>query len=157
MKRLILFFFLANCLMNLALAEGPVIFITRHAERATAPTPTATRSFDLGLVAAKAAHDSDLSTAGYARAQMLAAMLKDANITAIYATEHKRTQETAEPLARSIGLHTTIIPAKETASLIAKLKKAEGNVLVVGHSNTVPEIISALGINARLTDCGVRL
>lgn len=151
MKRVILFLLLFDFSSTLALAQGPIIFVTRHAERATPATPMPTHSVDLGIVAAKAANDSELSLAGYARAQILATMLRDANVTAIYTTEYKRTQETAAPLARSIGLQTTIVPAKETAELIAKLKKAQGNVLVVGHSNTVPEIIKALGVNAQVT------
>ena len=44
--------------------------------------------------------DPDLSDAGRARAESLANVLKDAGITAIYATELKRTQQTAAPLAR---------------------------------------------------------
>ena len=92
------------------------------------------------------APDPDLSDAGKARAASLAAMLKDAKITAIYVTEYKRTRQTAEPLALKLGIEMTVVPSKEAASLTAKLKSARGNVLVVGHSNTVPATIAALGI-----------
>lgn len=89
--------------------------------------------------------DPDLSEAGRARAKALAVVLKDAGVTAIYATEFKRTQQTAEPLARALGLKTVVISAEETETVSAKLKEAEGNALIVAHSNTIPEISKALG------------
>lgn len=110
--------------------SAPTIFLVRHAEKVTTGDTK----------------DPDLSEAGRARAESLATMLKDAGITAIYATEFKRTQQTAEPFARATGIKTTIMPAKETESLIAKLKAAPGNSLVVAHSNTLPEILKALGV-----------
>ena len=92
------------------------------------------------------AADPDLSEAGRARAASLAAMLKDAGVSAIFVTEFKRTQQTAAPLAKALGITPTVVPAKDTAGLAARLKKATGNVLVVGHSNTVPEVITAIGV-----------
>ena len=117
-------------------AAQPTIFLVRHAERAdTAPGTSPTM-----------AADPDLSDAGRARADSLATALKDAKITAIYATEFKRTQQTAAPLAKALGLTVTIVTSKSAPGLIDRLKKSKGNVLVVGHSNTVPEIIKALGV-----------
>ncbi|MEP6708890.1 MAG: histidine phosphatase family protein, partial [Verrucomicrobiota bacterium] len=92
-----------------------------------------------------------LSEAGSARAAALATLLKDTNITAIYATEYQRTQLTAAPLVKAMGLSMSIVPSKETASLIAKLKQAQGNVLVVAHSNTIPEILKGLGVKTPIT------
>ena len=89
--------------------------------------------------------DPDLSEAGKARAQSLAAALKDAKITAIYTTQYKRTMQTAEPLARALSVQPTPIDARDTAALIDKLK-AGGNALVVGHSNTVGTILQELGV-----------
>ena len=119
----------------LGFAQG-TIFVVRHAERADTSTgapPTM-------------ATDPDLSEAGRARAASLAAMLKDAGVSAIFVTEFKRTQQTAAPLAKALGITPTVVPAKDTAGLAARLKKATGNVLVVGHSNTVPEVINAVGV-----------
>ena len=122
-------------------AAQPTIFLVRHAERAdTAP----------GTSPAMAA-DPDLSDAGRARAVSLATLLKDAKITAIYATEFKRTQQTAAPLAKTLGLTVTIVTSKSAPELIDRLKTSKGNVLVVGHSNTVPEIIEALGVTTPVT------
>jgi phosphohistidine phosphatase SixA len=93
-----------------------------------------------------AAADPELSEAGKARAQSLAAALKDAAITAIYVTEYKRTRQTAEPLAKVLGIEVTVVSSKEPGALIEKVKAGSGNALVIGHSNTVPEIIRQLGI-----------
>lgn len=111
-----------------AAAAQSSIFIVRHAEKA-----------------ASNGNDPDLSEAGRARGEALARMLRDANITAIYTTEFKRTQQTATPLARALGIETIIRPAQATDFAI-KLQSTQGNALVVGHSNTIPDLIKALGI-----------
>src|SRR5213080_180443 len=108
----------------------PVVVIVRHAEKANG------------------GNDPDLSSAGRARANELARILKDSGITAIFSTEFKRTQETAAPSATSIGVTATVIPAKDTAALVAKLHQLNGNALVVGHGDTIPNIIKALGIDS---------
>ena len=115
-----------------AAAQSPV-FVVRHAERAdTAAQVT----------------DPDLSDQGRARAQSLAFALKDAGITAIYVTQLKRTQQTAAPLARLLGITPTTIKAADTAGLAAALAARQGNALVVGHSNTTVAAIKALGVAA---------
>ncbi|HSU87150.1 MAG TPA: histidine phosphatase family protein, partial [Chthoniobacterales bacterium] len=77
--------------------------------------------------------------------------LKDAQITAIYTSEYKRTKETAAPLAQSLGIPPEVIPGDDVRSLVKRLNASRGNVLVVGHSNTLPQVISALGVSARVT------
>ena len=126
---------LAIALAVPAMAQ-PTVFLVRHAERADA-SPGAPPAM---------ATDPDLSAAGRARAESLATLLKDAKITAIFTTEFKRTQQTAAPLAKALGLTPTVVSSKSEADLVKRLKAAKGNVLVVGHSNTVPEIIKALGV-----------
>lgn len=123
------------------LAAQPTIFLVRHAERAdSAPGMSPTM-----------AADPDLSAAGRARADSLAAALKDADITAIYVTEFKRTQQTAAPLAKALGLTVKIVTSKSTRELIQQLAASKGNVLVVGHSNSVPDVIKGLGVTAAVT------
>jgi len=122
-------------------AAQQTVFVVRHAERAdtaagAAPTMAA---------------DPELSDAGRARAESLAAALEDAEVVAIFATEFKRTQATAAPLAKALGLQVTTISSKEPAKLIQAVKSAGGNVLVVGHSNTVPAIVKDLGVAAPIT------
>lgn len=91
--------------------------------------------------------DPELTPAGLARADALAVRLADAPLDAVYSTGFRRTQQTAAPTAR--GHHLTVIThdAKESAAdFSARLKREHSgqSVLVVGHSNTIPGIASAL-------------
>src|SRR5437762_510394 len=129
MKALALFL-LVFLAVSIASAQ-PVVVIVRHAEKA-----------------ANGGSDPDLSSAGRARADELARILKDSGITAIFTSELKRTQETAAPTATSIGVTATVVPAKDTAALVAKLHQLNGNALVVGQGDTIPNMIKALGINS---------
>jgi probable phosphoglycerate mutase len=133
MKHFLALLLLCGLLLSTAAAQS-TIFIVRHAEKAQ-------RDGD----------DPDLSEAGRARAESLANLLKDAGISAIYTSEVKRTKQTAAPLARALHLDPTVVAANERAALIAKLKDASGDVLVVGHSNTIPDLIRALGITTPVT------
>jgi broad specificity phosphatase PhoE len=126
MKALILSLSLFLLFALLANAS-PMVFIVRHAEKASS-----------------GGNDPDLSEAGQKRAEALARILKDAQIQAIFTTEFKRTQETAAPTAKEFNLHPTIIPANDLAGLLAKLNGLTGNALVVGHGNTIPDLIKAL-------------
>ena len=87
--------------------------------------------------------DPGLSTAGQHRAGTLAKMLKDAGITAIFTSELRRTKETAAPLASLLSITPAVI-ADDPAAAATQIKAAK-RVLVIGHSNTVPPIITALG------------
>jgi broad specificity phosphatase PhoE len=121
-----------------AVAAAQMVIVVRHAERADSGAAVG--------AAMTSAPDPELSAAGTTRARALAAMLKDAGITAIYTTEYRRTIDTARPLADALTLAPEVVRAREQAALIAKLKAhTAGAVLVVGHSNTVPAIIKALG------------
>jgi len=141
MKRPIFLFLLVGCLTASVQAEPPTFFIVRHAERADAASGSP----------AKMANDPDLSATGRARAKSLGHLLRDAGVTAIYVTEYKRTQQTAAPVAKAIGINVTILPAKETAALIAKLQGSARNALIIGHSNTLPKIIKRLGVSTPIT------
>jgi len=129
-----------------AIAQKLVI-VVRHAERADGGAPPASMS--------GAPADPPLSAAGDARALRLASMLADAGVTAIFATEFKRTQDTAKPLASRLGVPVETMKAADTAALIAKLKAehAKDVVLVVGHSDTVPAVIKAYGgLDVKIAD-----
>jgi broad specificity phosphatase PhoE len=141
MPILIVLALLVAVLSSTPAAAQSTIVLVRHAERAdTAPGISPTMPAD-----------PDLSDLGQARAESLATALKDAKITAIYATEFKRTQQTAAPLAKALGLTVTILTSKNAPELIERLKASKHNVLVVGHSNTVPEIIKGLGVRTPIT------
>jgi phosphohistidine phosphatase SixA len=111
-----------------AYAQVTVIF-TRHAEKAAAP-----------------AKDPSLSDAGHRRAALLASMLADSGVNAIYVTEFQRTQQTAEPLAARVHITPIVIAANDTEALVKAIRaRQSGVVVVIGHSNKLPEIIAALG------------
>jgi broad specificity phosphatase PhoE len=130
MNRLVLALLLSVLFAASAAAQS-TIFIVRHAEKTE-----------------NGGNDPDLSQAGRARAESLASSLKEVGITAIYATEFKRTQETAAPLAKIIGIQVVRIPGKSTTELVTKLRDLQGgNALVVGHTNTIPLLTKALGID----------
>ena len=92
------------------------------------------------------AADPDLSEAGRARAASLATALKDAGIAAIFTTEFKRTQQTAEPLAKALGLTVNGRRRRTPRRRWSNRLPPPGNVLVVGHSNTVPAVVKGLGV-----------
>ncbi len=91
--------------------------------------------------------DVDLSPAGQSRAQELVRMFGDAGINAVYATQYKRTQQTVKPLADKLGLAVTANDSKKTPELIKQLLSDHRGqtILIAGHNNSVPEIITALG------------
>ena len=128
MKHLALILSIALLLVADANA-APVIFLVRHAEKAST-----------------GGNDPDLSLAGQKRADALARILRDSQITAVFVTEFKRTQETAAPTAKATHLSPTVVPTNDLPGLVLKLRALNGNALVVGHGNTIPDLIKALGI-----------
>lgn len=134
---------MANVLMCVLLLLVPsiasaqkIVILVRHAERA-----------DGGSMAPGAEKDPSLSAAGVARAAALAGILADSGARAVFATEFKRTQETARPLAAKLGLTIEIVPSDDTKGLVGRLARNHANdiVVVVGHTNSLPEVIKAMG------------
>jgi phosphohistidine phosphatase SixA len=121
---------LTACSLALAAQPAKTVILVRHAERAG------------GMGA-----DVGLSEAGRCRAKALARVLADANVKRIYTSEAARTQQTAEPLAAELHIRPEVVPARDVAGLVAKLRAGvlKGAALVVGHSNTLPEIVKLLG------------
>lgn len=117
------------------------VFLVRHAERAAAPR-----------------EDPPLTEAGTARAQSLARILGKSGIKAVYTSQYLRTKATAEPLAKQLGIASVAISLKMSPSnprqvspesiqeIVGKILQTPGeNALVIGHSNSVPDVIKALG------------
>lgn len=120
----------AACATQPSAPDGVRFIVVRHAEKATDDP-----------------RDPSLSEAGQVRAQALAQRLRGTPLQAIYVTEFRRTQQTAAPTAAAHALASTEYSAKANADeFAARLRKqhANGNVLIVGHSNTVPGIAAAL-------------
>jgi broad specificity phosphatase PhoE len=128
MKHLALILSIALLLVTCANA-APVVFIVRHAEKAST-----------------GGKDPDLSIEGQKRAEALGQILKDCQITSVFVSEFKRTQETAAPTARAAHVTPTVVQANDIRELAAKLRALNGNALVVGHGNTIPDLLKALGI-----------
>jgi broad specificity phosphatase PhoE len=115
-------------------APPTTVYVFRHAERASEED-----------------RDSPLSESGWRRAEALADALAGAGVQAIYTTQYLRTRETARPLAERLGLQVRPDttrggpdPARELARRVLAVHPG-GTVLIVGHSNTVPAIVEALG------------
>ncbi|HEX5889857.1 MAG TPA: phosphoglycerate mutase family protein [Pyrinomonadaceae bacterium] len=142
-KSLALIALLLLAQLAFAQANQPVttVFLIRHAERADEPR-----------------QDPPLTEKGVARSEALARLLSSAGIKAIYTSQFARTKLTAEPLAKQLGVTPTALSlkispsnpraiadesTKETVDKI--LSHAGGSVLVVGHSNSIPDVIKMLG------------
>jgi len=106
------------------------VILTRHAEKSTTPE-----------------EDPALTAAGKERADFLVRMLEKSGVNAIYSSQYARTRLTAEPLSRRLGVPVETVDAATTNKLVASIlsKHAGGTVVVVCHSNTLPEIVQALG------------
>jgi phosphohistidine phosphatase SixA len=105
------------------------VFLVRHAEKTSGSA------------------DPGLSPAGLKRADCLANTLKDAGIKNIYVSEAKRTQQTADPIAKRIKVKPTMMKAEDSANLVRNLLYAgNGNTLVIGHSDTLPIIAARMKV-----------
>lgn len=114
---------------SLPVCAQVTVILTRHAEKAATPP-----------------QDPPLSSAGEKRAKLLASMLADAGVNAIYVTEYQRTQQTAAPLAARDHLKPIVIPAADMDTLVKAVRARQtGVVVIVSHSNTLPALIAALG------------
>ena len=131
----------AHILVLLLIAAPPAalaqeaVYIVRHAERADQSA------------------DSLLSDAGVARAASLARMLRDAGITHVFTSKLRRTIETARPLASALHLTPQQLEGSDVPALAVKLSALgpRDRALVVGHSNTVPELLRALHVDPPIT------
>lgn len=102
------------------------VYLVRHAEKANDGT-----------------RDPDLTDEGRARAQRIANMLKDEKLTAVYSTDYKRTRNTAQPTAQMQGKEIILYNPRDLEGfrneLLEQYKKGQ-KILVVGHSNTTPDL-----------------
>ena len=106
-----------------------------------------TRHANYDIIPGVANDKLPLNAAGQAGAAELARVLGAAGVTAIFTSEYQRTKETAAPLAAALGLSVQSLPAASSAPFAtAALSGPSGPVvLIVGHSDSVPELIAALG------------
>lgn len=106
---------------------GPSYYVMRHLE-----TP-------------RGVTDPDLTAQGQANAQLLPGWFENDPPSAIYVSNLKRSQQTAAPLARALGITPKVYDPANTPALIQRVRAEPGSVLIVGHSNTVADIVEQLG------------
>jgi len=114
-----------------ATPAAPVLLLmVRHAEKADDGT-----------------NDPPLTEQGRERAACLAALLQGFAPTHLFATTYQRTRATLEPLAAATKLEPTLIDAKDGEAWQRALRELPpgARAVVVGHSNTLPALVTALG------------
>lgn len=115
-----------------AVAGPDQVIVVRHAERSTEPRA-----------------DPAITSDGAKRAELLAEMLSAVKVQTIVTTNFRRTQETAAPLAKKLGLTPVVVEMKRGQvqahidDVVEKVENATGIVLVVGHTNTISGIVEA--------------
>lgn len=109
------------------------IYLVRHAEKEKDGTK-----------------DPSLNAAGKERALELASILGTARINKIYSTDYKRTKMTGQPLAKQLNEDIEIYEGED--EIVFELENITGNVLVIGHSNTIPRLINRLINKEQLKD-----
>ncbi|WP_422058221.1 SixA phosphatase family protein [Sphingomonas sp.] len=105
------------------------------------PTTYVVRHFDTP----RGEKDPDLLPQGAARAQALAQWFRGKRLCAILVTQYQRTRQTAAPTAAGRSIAIQSYDAADTAGAVARAKASACPVLIVGHSNTVPDIVEQLG------------
>lgn len=127
-------------LLVFASCKTTTYYVSRHAEKEGG-----------GTMAMSA--DPPLSAEGQKQAADLKNFLTAKNIKTIYSTNYARTIATAEPTRLAYGVTLKTYDPRRNDQLIQELKAiGDGNVLVVGHSNTVDDIVNGLMGISELTD-----
>ena len=127
-SRILLALLLVSWALGVRAQNVRIIFLVRHAEKVSS------------------APHALLNAAGHARAECLARTLGEAGVQAIYVTDVRRVQQTAEPLAEQLKLAPIVTPKADIAGLVAKIRDANTTpVLVVAHQDTLPKLVALLG------------
>ncbi len=110
---------------NMVADTATYFFVVRHAEKGSGSNPS-------------------LTVEGQARANELSRILANINLNAVFSTDYKRTKETAEPTASAQNV--TVETYFTNKKLIRTVLENElyQKVLVVGHSNTTPDLVNQL-------------
>jgi broad specificity phosphatase PhoE len=121
---------------NIQASDSFTIYLTRHAEKQSEQK------------------NPKLTECGVQRAQQLASILEKVKIEGVYSTSYNRTMATAAPTAEKQGLVVEQYSPAKLAEFSQKLLKQKESVLVVGHSNTTPQLsalLSGVGV-AEITE-----
>jgi broad specificity phosphatase PhoE len=138
MKKIFFLVMLNFMIVILLVGCGPTrIYIVRHAEKA-----------------ADGSKDPILTSVGEERAKTLASVLRNRKIERIYATETKRAEGTAKPLAELMKKPILHYSNDTMPQFIIKILDSAVNTLIVGHSNTVLKILLDMGLNPSVKEIG---
>jgi 2,3-bisphosphoglycerate-dependent phosphoglycerate mutase len=109
--------------------ETTIFFIVRHAEKDTT-----------------GGSNADLNPVGRGRSKALVKMLKKIQLEKVLSTDKPRTRNTAKPVAEAKNRPVEIYDPKKHKEVLEKLisENKGKKVLMVGHSNTVPQIVNLL-------------
>jgi broad specificity phosphatase PhoE len=107
--------------------DGFTLFLVRHAEKE-----------------ADGSRDPKLTDAGEDRSKNLAGWFVDKDIRDIWSSDYIRTRDTARPLLSQLGLTLKIYDPRDQPELVRQLLDRRLSALIVGHSNTIPELARLL-------------
>jgi len=131
MRLRILIFLLACSFIGNASASdkdsGYTLYLVRHAEKQS-----------------DGSRDPALTEIGKNRSEQLAVWFQDKGITEIWSSDYKRTRDTAMPLVTGLGLELSIYDPRNLPDLVKELSHQRRTALIVGHSNTTPELARLL-------------
>ena len=111
----------------------------------TTPEPTGPSYYVMRHLQKAEGEDPPLSEEGRANARRLIGLFAADPPSAIYVSTTRRARETGAPLAKRLRVKVRSYDPADTPGLVARVRAEKGPVLVVGHSNTVPEIVARLG------------
>ncbi len=121
-------------------SEPTIVYIVRHAEKKSGDQLSQAERNDDRKV--------DLLPQGYARAEVLAWMLRDVEFDAVYSTDYKRTRMTVKPAADGAKLRVRTLDSepRRTASTLGASDQAGKRLLICGHSDTIQELLEQIGV-----------
>lgn len=122
--------FFGFCLIGCAAAPLPTtytVYLTRHFEKA------------------KLVKDPELTARGLRQAEVFASLLDNKPISTIYSTDYRRTIQSASALASALNQSIQKYNPREPEVLIARVLNNASDQVVVGHSNTIPDLVNRLG------------
>ena len=117
---------LSACAFIAPLQPASTFYVMRHLE--TAPGTA----------------DPGLTPRGQQQAQLLAGWFGAEPPVTIMVSNTRRARETAAPLAARLGITPIVYDPRDAAALVVEVQKEPAPVLIVGHSNTVPDIVQRL-------------
>jgi len=126
-----------------------LIFVLASSFIMTVPAFAGDDSFTLYLVrhAEKqqdGSRDPVLTDIGNQRSAKLASWFSDKNIKDVWSSDYKRTRDTAKPIVSALDLELSLYDPRDLSAFSAKLMANQSSAVVVGHSNTTPELARLL-------------